>query len=121
MMTADRAQRIAATLGLLGVVLGAFGAHALQPRLLTLGTNALWQKAEFYHFLHAGMMYLIAVQRPFRLLPWAAWAVGVVVFSGSLYALALTDLRWLGAITPIGGVAFIVGWGALAIRQNPPE
>jgi uncharacterized membrane protein YgdD (TMEM256/DUF423 family) len=121
MISADRAQRIAATLGLLGVVLGAFGAHSLQPRLLALGTAAIWEKAVFYHFIHAGMMYLVAVQRPFRPWPWCAWAVGVVIFSGSLYALAVTGLRWLGAITPIGGVAFIVGWGALAFRRNPSE
>lgn len=110
----------AAILGGLGVALGAFGAHALSERL---AANLLqtYETAVRYHFYHA--LALVAVvyaigRWPQSNLPVAAgwlFVLGVLIFSGSLYLLAFTGIRWLGAITPIGGVALIAGWACLAV------
>lgn len=115
--------KIFLTLGALNatlcVMLGAFGAHALKARL---GPELLatWQTAVQYHFLHAlGLLVvgMLARQMPdARGLHWAGWLMltGVLLFSGSLYALCLTGVRGLGAITPAGGAAFIAAWAVLA-------
>ncbi|OYV75177.1 MAG: hypothetical protein B7Z66_13920 [Chromatiales bacterium 21-64-14] len=106
--------------GLLAVVLGAFGAHILKARL-SADLMAVYHTANEYHFYHALALLLIgivALQFPeSRPLKWAGWLmlVGIVLFSGSLYLLAVTGTRWLGAITPLGGLAFIAGWLLLAI------
>ena len=100
---------------LLAVALGAFGAHALKNRL-SAEMLAVWHTAVEYHVYHAlGLLAvgLVATQLPdSTLLKWSGWLMlaGIVLFSGSLYALALSGERWLGAITPIGGVAFLVAW-----------
>ncbi len=103
----------------LAVVLGAFGAHALKARL---GADllAVWRTALEYHFYHA--LALLAVGLLLMHFPgtgalrWAgiAFSAGMLLFSGSLYVLALSGARWLGAVTPLGGLAFIVGWLLLA-------
>lgn len=104
---------------MLGVVLGAFGAHALRARL-SPDMLAIFQTGVQYHFWHAlGLLAIaltIAHLPESQLLKAAGWALlfGIVVFSGSLYLLAITGLKWLGAITPIGGAAFIVGWALAA-------
>jgi uncharacterized membrane protein YgdD (TMEM256/DUF423 family) len=105
---------------MLAVALGAFGAHGLKDLLLRNQTTALWEKAVFYHFIHALALFVLAGRTPFQLGPWLCFLTGIVVFSGSLYLLALTHARWLGALTPIGGVSFILGWLwlALAPRQS---
>lgn len=109
------ARRVAALFGLVGVALGAFGAHALKDRL---SADALewWKTATLYHLLHAAAM--LGSGRPDGRASASTWsfAAGVVLFSGSLYAMALTDVRALGAVTPVGGVALIVGW-ALLLRR----
>ena len=114
---------ISAVLLALAVILGAFGAHGLKARLDTLGTATIWEKAAFYQFIHALGILVVSLIPSTPLLPRAAvepvcWLlfVGILVFSGSLYALAATGTRSLGAITPIGGVAFIVGWLWLAFK-----
>ena len=112
MMTAA-ATRIAAVMGLLAVVLGAFGAHSLKNLLGQNGTLTIWEKAVFYHFIHAVMLFVLAERTVLPKLAWWSFFAGIVIFSGSLYLLAVTNLRWLGAITPFGGAAFIVGWCAL--------
>lgn len=105
---------------LLAVVLGAFGAHALRARL-SPDMLAVYQTGVQYHFWHALGLLAIALALAHlpesSLLKAAGWAVlfGIVVFSGSLYLLAITGLKWIGAITPIGGVAFIVGWTLVAL------
>src|SRR5271166_2266255 len=114
-MTNTTALRIAASMGLLAVVLGAFGAHGLKDLLARNGTAAIWEKAVFYHFIHAVMLFVLAQRPSFHLGPWLSFLIGILVFSGSLYLLALTNTRALGAITPIGGLSFIVGWLWLAI------
>lgn len=104
----------------LAVVLGAFGAHALKNRL-PADLLAVYHTGVEYHFYHALGLLLIGVIAGFY--PQASgvqWAgalllAGIVVFSGSLYALALSGVRVLGAITPLGGVAFIAGWITLAM------
>jgi len=108
------AVRIAALFGFFAVALGAFGAHALKGILEHNQTTAIWEKAVFYHFVHTIMLFVLALHWPRFRWPWVAFLGGILVFSGSLYLLALTNLRWLGAITPIGGVGFIIGWLWLA-------
>ncbi len=98
--------------------------HGLKERLEALGTAATFQTGVQYHFYHT--FALLALGLISRSTPVsvagnvAGWGflVGVVVFSGSLYVLATTGIRWFGAITPFGGVAFLVGWAALAIAAN---
>lgn len=99
----------------LGVALGAFGAHGLKDKIAP-NLMAAYQTGVEYHFYHAlGLLLLgvLAYQFPAATgLLTASWIllVGVLLFSGSLYLMAFTGVRWLGAITPIGGTAFIVGW-----------
>ena len=100
---------------LAAVVLGAFGAHALKSRL-SAEMLALWQTGVEYHVYHAlGLLAvgLVATQLPeSALLKWSGWLMlaGIALFSGSLYALARSGERWLGAITPIGGLGFLAAW-----------
>ncbi len=104
----------------LAVVLGAFGAHALRARLAP-DLLAIYHTAVQYHFWHAlGLLAIgiVAIHLPNSVaLKWAGWVMlaGIVAFSGSLYVLALSGVRWLGAITPFGGAAFIVSWILLAV------
>ena len=111
-MSTTRAIRTAAALGFLAVVLGAFGAHGLRDLLGRNGTTAIWEKAVFYHFIHTVMLFVLAGKRQF-VISWWCFFAGIVIFSGSLYLLAVTDVHWLGAITPLGGIGFLVGWGCL--------
>jgi uncharacterized membrane protein YgdD (TMEM256/DUF423 family) len=115
-MTNSTALRIAAALGFLAVALGAFGAHGLKELLARNGTAAIWEKAVFYHFLHAVMLFLIAGRVPLQKVPWLSFLIGILIFSGSLYMLAVTNVRWLGAVTPFGGISFLVGWACLVIN-----
>ena len=115
-MSNTQAQRIAALFGLLAVALGAFGAHSLKHLLAENQTATIWEKAVFYHFIHAVMLFILAERRPFQICPWFSFLVGILLFSGSLYVLALTNNRWLGAVTPFGGVGFIVGWTCLLLK-----
>jgi uncharacterized membrane protein YgdD (TMEM256/DUF423 family) len=105
---------------LAAVALGAFGAHALKARV-SAETLAVWHTGVEYHIFHSlGLLAvgLVAAQLPeSMLLKWSGWLMlaGIVLFSGSLYALALSGERWLGAITPIGGVAFLGAWALFVI------
>lgn len=119
-MTNTIAARMAAIFGLLAVALGAFGAHSLKGILAENNTVSIWEKAVFYHFIHAVMLFVLAGKTPLPKWTWNCFALGIVIFSGSLYALAVTNIKWLGAITPIGGVSFIAGWICLIIRPIKP-
>ena len=121
MLNPTLAFRIAALLGFLGVALGAFGAHGLAGTLKQHGTTGTWEKAVLYHFLHAVVMLILARIRPWQAGPWLCFLAGIVVFSGSLYLLAVTNVRWLGAITPIGGLSFLAGWLWLVLAARPTE
>jgi uncharacterized membrane protein YgdD (TMEM256/DUF423 family) len=118
-MSGVTASRIAATAGLLAVALGAFGAHGLKEILARNGTAAIWEKAVFYHFIHALMLFVLAQLKTFPRFAWWSFLAGILIFSGSLYLLAMTNARWLGAVTPVGGVAFVAGWVCLVL--NPPH
>jgi len=111
--------RIAAALGFLGVALGAFGAHALKARL-SPDLLAVWQTGVLYHLIHALALLALALYARPASSPIAApalgFTLGVALFSGSLYAMALTGIRPLGAITPFGGLCFLFGWGWIAIK-----
>lgn len=109
---------IGAILGFIAVAFGAFGAHALRSRL---GPDmlAIWKTANEYHFYHALALLLVGLlarQAPTTHygVPAACFLVGTLIFSGSLYVLALSGMRWLGAITPIGGLLLLAGWAWLA-------
>lgn len=110
-----------AILGLLAVLLGAFGAHALKDVLVAPALE-IWQKASLYHFVHTLALIAVALVRAQipvakRSLAVACWSflIGTILFSGSLYGYALTAERILAMITPIGGTLFLVGWLAFAI------
>jgi uncharacterized membrane protein YgdD (TMEM256/DUF423 family) len=109
--------RISAIVGFLAVALGAFGAHAFKAHLAALNMVDVWEKAVFYHLIHAVvLLYLAGRTTIFPRTPWFFFLLGIILFSGSLYALAYTGVRWLGAITPLGGLCFLIGWGWIAIR-----
>ena len=118
-MTNASASRIAAAAGLLAVVLGAFGAHGLKNLFAQNGMTAVWEKAVFYHFIHAVMLFVLAQLKTVPRVAWWGFLTGIILFSGSLYLLAVTDQHWLGVITPFGGIAFIVGWTCLLL--HPPR
>lgn len=114
---------VAAVLGATGIALGAFGAHALRARLEARQLE-VWGTAVDYHLLHAVALlalalYASATGRPVAA-PAALWTSGVALFSGSLYALALGAPRWLGPVTPLGGLCLVAGWVALlALARDP--
>lgn len=102
------------------VALGAFGAHGLKDRLSEYAMS-VYEKAVFYHFLHALGLLIVGLLAKTAVISFAGanrvgWllSIGIVIFSGSLYALAISGVRVLGAITPIGGIAFIAAWLMLA-------
>jgi uncharacterized membrane protein YgdD (TMEM256/DUF423 family) len=105
---------LGAVLALLGVAGGAFGAHALRERLsvemLTIFETGV--RYQVYHALGLIGVGLFAARATTSSIVWAGWlfVTGSIIFSGSLYLLALTGLRWFGAITPLGGVCFLAGW-----------
>jgi len=112
-MNSSTTVRIAAIFGFLAVALGAFGAHGLKATLEAHGTAEVWKTASLYHLAHA-VVLLVVAQRTLvpRLAVWL-FAAGIVVFSGTLYVLAITNLKWLGAIAPLGGLALLGGWVSL--------
>ena len=115
--------RIGAVLGALAVLVGAFGAHGLES-ILSDDMAEVFETGVRYHFYHALAILALAAGSSAlwssRLCLWAcrAWAFGILVFSGSLYALAMTQIGWLGAITPFGGTAMIAGWVLLALAAG---
>ena len=110
--------RIAGLAGFLGVSLGAFGAHGLHETLVRNGHVDTWEKAVLYHFVHAlALLVLGFSSAPLRFASFA-FLSGIILFSGSLYVLSLTNFSQLGAVTPLGGLAFLGGWGILIFRPG---
>jgi uncharacterized membrane protein YgdD (TMEM256/DUF423 family) len=108
--------RLGAGFCFFAVALGAFGAHALKETLAASGMTDVWDKAVLYHFVHAlALLVLALLPAAGRLIP-SLFVAGIALFSGSLYLLALTNIRWLGAITPLGGLCFLAGWLMLVVR-----
>ncbi len=112
----SNAVRISAIMGFLAVACGAFGAHGLKGTLDATGQLANWNTAAHYHLIHSVALLAVALHAPFRVWAWRLWLAGTVVFSGTLYVLAVTGMKWLGAITPIGGVLLLAGWLALVAQ-----
>lgn len=113
--------RVGATAMFLAVAFGAFGAHALRQRL-SPEMLSVFEVAVRYHVYHALALFAVAwvSERSGTLAQAAGWAfvLGIVLFSGSLYLLTLTGTRWLGAITPLGGAAFLAGWALLFLASS---
>lgn len=111
---------LAGLFGFLGVALGAFGAHGLEQKLLNQGHVDTWETATLYLFVHALALIVLSglpaagIRKPLCWAGWS-WTLGILIFSGSLYLLSITNISQLGAITPIGGVCFLVGWVALFV------
>ena len=110
----------AGLLGFGGVALGAFGAHALKARLVAAGRLDAWETAVHYQLIHAVALLGVALLARARPNPGSArwpgrvsraWLAGVVLFSGTIYWLALGGPRWLGPVTPLGGILLLAGWG----------
>lgn len=117
-----RAYLAGAAMGFLGVALGAFGAHALEDLLTENGRAGTWDTATHYHIVHALLLLgigLMAERRSSKWLGMAFWAafIGIFVFAGSLYLLCITNMTWLGAITPIGGLGFLLAWASIFIHH----
>lgn len=121
---------IAALAGAIGVIAGAFGAHALKATLAERNTVSTWNTAVLYQLIHAVALLSTATRpcsgstpRRIIVLGAGAWIAGITLFSGSLYWLALGGPRWLGPITPLGGLLFIAGWVAVGISafKNSPK
>ncbi len=118
-MTSSARLRLAAAIVFLGIALGAFGAHGLAERLAETGRLHNWETATLYHLLHGLAMFAVALHsRKARGYWW--FLAGIALFSGSLYVLALSDVAKLGAITPFGGVAFLVGWACWIFFRSMP-
>ncbi|WP_435011187.1 DUF423 domain-containing protein [Tundrisphaera lichenicola] len=118
--------RIGAILGGIAVTAGAFGAHGLKERIdaRSLEVFETAAKYQMYHALALIAVGLLAMAgRTGAALSVAGWSflLGTLIFSGTLYGLSISGIKWLGAITPIGGLAFIVGWIALAIAAGGPS
>tara|TARA_B100000029_G_scaffold392492_1_gene389502 strand:+ start:188 stop:556 length:369 start_codon:yes stop_codon:yes gene_type:complete len=102
------------------VVLGAFGAHALKEQLTEYG-QSIYDKAVFYQMFHAIGIFIVTIIGNYyssfniSIIVWA-FVLGILLFSGSLYILAVTKIKWLGMITPLGGTFFIIGWGMLIYK-----
>jgi len=109
-LNAGTARKITALLGAMGVALGAFGAHGLRELLLENGRLETWETAVFYHIVHGVVLLILASIKPWRQMAWLMMSTGVLIFSGSLYILCLTNITWLDAVTPIGGILLITGW-----------
>jgi uncharacterized membrane protein YgdD (TMEM256/DUF423 family) len=102
--------RLAAASGILVVALGAFGAHSLKPLLIEHQTVEVWEKAVLYHMFHTLALLVLASRPAIPKGSVVSFILGICLFSGSLYLLAATNVRWLGAITPLGGIGFLIGW-----------
>lgn len=110
--------RLGAAFCFLAVALGAFGAHALKAKLEMSGMLEVWNKAVLYHFLHAVTLVALALFGASNRATYFLLTAGILLFSGSLYTMALTNVRWLGAITPLGGLCFLAGWAWLVIAPR---
>ncbi|MEM9443854.1 MAG: DUF423 domain-containing protein [Verrucomicrobiota bacterium] len=109
--------RIAAVFGFLGVTLGAFGAHGLKEILEQNQTTDHWKTATFYHLVHAVVLFVLATWAPQKSWAFGFFAIGIIIFSGSLYILCVTGIKWLGAITPIGGICLLLGWLLIILHK----
>jgi uncharacterized membrane protein YgdD (TMEM256/DUF423 family) len=106
--------RVAGVTGAVGVLLGAFGAHGLRSMVTDPHLLEVWETGARYHLIHAVALCAVAAHPRAPRTAGIAFLIGIVLFSGSLYLMTLTGQRWLGAVTPFGGISFVAGWLALA-------
>ena len=111
--------RIAAATTALGIALGAFGAHGREATLEANDRVANWETATLYHLIHGLAMFVVAMRS--RAIGYFWFLGGILLFSGSLYILALTNITKLGAITPFGGTAFLIGWASWIFAKKIEE
>jgi len=109
---------MAAIFGFLAVALGAFGAHALKAVLEANGKVDAWHTGALYHLVHAVVLFALAQRATVTRLPFTLFAIGITLFSGSLYALAYTNVKFFAFITPFGGLCLLAGWLAVVIRPG---
>ncbi|MDO6437547.1 DUF423 domain-containing protein [Cyclobacterium sp. 1_MG-2023] len=120
-MNSSNLIQTAAVFGALAVIFGAFGAHALEEMLVSTGRLDTYETAVSYHFYHSLallMVGILSLQFPDKKrINYSAlfFIAGILIFSGSLYILCLSQVTWLGAITPLGGLSFIIGWVMLLL------
>jgi uncharacterized membrane protein YgdD (TMEM256/DUF423 family) len=98
---------------------GGIRAHWLKPTLEANGLVDVWNKAVLYHFIHAIALFALALYGSSNRGAWWLLFAGIIIFSGSLYVMGLTNVRWLGAVTPLGGLCFLAGWAWLVV--SPPK
>jgi uncharacterized membrane protein YgdD (TMEM256/DUF423 family) len=114
--------RLSALMGFLAVALGASGAHGpVHEKLVASGQLAHWETAVQYHLPHAVVLLLLtlfASAKPRMVWAWRMFFTGILLFSGSLYLLAYTGTKWLGAVTPLGGLSLMIGWVLIAMSTK---
>ncbi len=111
---------LAGFFGITGVGLGAFGAHGLETLLAERGMTKTWETAVLYQLVHTVAILAVGAARPGNRAPVLCWALGIILFSGSLYLLALGGPGFLGPITPLGGLLLIAGWGFVLFTRERP-
>jgi len=114
-MTRRAALLVASVTGFLAIALGAFGAHALKVQLEAHHARDIWNTAVLYHLVHAPVLLWLARGTSVAAAPFLCFTGGILLFSGSLYALALTGIGMLGAITPMGGLLLMAGWVLIGV------
>lgn len=125
MQPAPTRLRISALMGFLSIALGASGAHgSVHDKLVATGQLAHWETAVQYHLPHAVVLLVLALlagQNGRLQKAWYLFLSGILLFSGSLYVLAYTGVKWLGAVTPLGGLSFMVGWVLIALSAKTKQ
>jgi len=109
---------VAGAAGLSAIALGSFGAHALKSVLALHHSVGYWHTAVLYHLVHSVALLWAADSTPMASGSVLCWGLGILIFCGSLYLLALTGFTWLGAVTPVGGLFLMGGWLIVMIRRN---
>jgi len=121
-VNSNRFAAVAAFLGALAVILGAFGAHAIGDKVSAKDLET-WKTGAHYHLVHAVALLTLSLwdrKGSYRVVAWL-WVAGIVIFGGSLYALVLSQVKVLGAITPLGGLCLILGWLVLGVKLLKTE
>ena len=105
------AKKATPVIGAVGILLGAFGSHGLKELLEANGYVSVWKTAVFYHLIHALLLVFLTFNNAtFNKLSYIFCIVGLLLFSGSLYVLSIFEWKWVGVITPFGGLSFILAW-----------